>query len=161
MKPSLRLLAFSALLPSLHSKSTPSDVPKALSPHLKRASVESNVQPAVYPFTDFVPFKNINIASGTNLAFYDTTLGCNTHCMQTASCVAYVYYAGNCYLKSTDSNIITSTDTISYFKVRPQRVYSVFNGINFDMPSIAFYNGNHNECRQACDALTGCVGYVI
>lgn len=118
-------------------------------------------KPAIVTYVDYVPFLYVNVASGDNLVTFDTTFGCNYQCNQNEDCVAFVYFLEKCYLKSINSIIVKSIDTISFLKVQPKRLYTPQIGLEYIGNDILYYFGTFHSCQQACDSLTGCVGYVI
>lgn len=121
-----------------------------------------NVQPASYPFTDYVPFPNTDMSAGLFLGATHQDPGCNSVCNITPSCVGFVTTStGICYLKSANSNPVENSDMTAYYQVKPVRQYFLYNSLDFVQPHIIFFRGDRNQCRQACDALPGCVGYVI
>lgn len=118
-------------------------------------------QLASYPYVDYVPFSGTDFSSGENLGFPLPVLGCNLACQQTFSCIGYVTTIYEfCYLRSINTDPITSIGATSHYQVMPRRQYTIYNSIDYIQAFIIFFNGNCNECRQACDALPGCIGYV-
>lgn len=123
--------------------------------------LSSIVQPASYPFTDYVPFHGTDVSAGHYISPLYPAPGCNNVCSQTKACAAFSTSYGSCYLRSTNTNPTKNDNAISYYPVQPEREYTIYNSIDYIQTNIIFYNGNRNECRQACDALPGCVGYVM
>lgn len=125
-----------------------------------------NVQPAVSIYTDYVPFQNMNIAAGQNLqTFVNDPIGCNTHCSQNPICIGFItiYYGQDfyCWLKSINSNAIPNSGFTASYQVQPKRSYTIANSLEYQGNLLIYYVGPLTSCQQACDALTGCVGYVI
>lgn len=121
-----------------------------------------NVLPAITIYTDYVPFVAMNIASGIDLATYKSFDGCNIHCNQNPNCIGFVIgLEENCWLKSINSNIEINTGVTSFYQVQSKRVYTIMNGMEYQGTLIFYYQGPLASCQQACDALTGCVGYVM
>lgn len=120
------------------------------------------VQPPTYSYTDYVPYAYMNIAAGTDLSYYyNSKNDCNLQCSQTSNCIGFVTDNSNdCWLKPINSNIQNSSWTTSYYRVQPKRSYAISNMVEYQGTVIIYYQGPFITCQQACDALTGCVGYV-
>lgn len=118
------------------------------------------VQPASYTFTDYIPFPGTDVSAGQILGPAYPASGCNNVCSLNAACFAFSTSYGNCFLRSTNLNPTTNNNTVSYYQVKPARLYVIYNSIDYIQPNMIFYNGDLRHCRQACDALPGCVGYV-
>lgn len=119
----------------------------------------SSEQQAVYPFVHFVPFPSTSFVNGQDLTL--SNLKCDNQCKQTVTCLGYSSNQDNCKLQSIDSNLTNIPGMTSYFRVQSKREYLVFSFLDFPKSSaLVFYNGNRNECQQACDSLTGCIGFV-
>lgn len=124
----------------------------------------NQVQPASYPYKDYVPFPSTQYASGNDLLILNTTVGCAARCTSTSGCVGYVSNntTNQCFLKSIAyKQIAANSDCISYYQVKLQRNYTIFNSIFGYSDSITFFNGDRSQCRQACDSVPGCIGYVL
>lgn len=122
--------------------------------------LSSIIQPALYPFLDYVPFYGFDISYGNDIAVNLPILGCDLVCKKTATCIAFVTSHEYCYLKSVFINPYLNSDEITYFQVQPRRDYTVFQLIGVNVDVIISYSGHLTECRQACDSVPTCTGYV-
>lgn len=118
------------------------------------------VQPAAYPFINYVPFFGTDASPGEYIEPILLAGGCDIMCNLNSECIAYTVYYNSCFLKTVNKNPIVNPDSTVYYAVKPRRQYTIYNFIDFVQPHIIFYNGDFLECRQACDALPDCVGYV-
>lgn len=120
------------------------------------------VQEATYPFIEYVPYVWSVFGTGNDLKTFNTTVGCETHCNQTKTCVGYTIgmVINECSLKSTVSTFHSNPYFISYLKTQTRRNYSFQNGVEYQGENIAYFYGAFTFCSQACDALPGCIGYV-
>lgn len=118
------------------------------------------VQPASYPYIDYVPIYGFDFFAGQNLGIPYSDAGCNSVCSQLTSCLAFTTQNGVCKLKSVISDVIVSSNMTVYFPVKQKRQYGVYNSLEFIQPNLLYFDGKKGECRQVCDALPKCVGYV-
>lgn len=120
------------------------------------------VQPASYPYFDYIPFKYTDVSVLQDLVPNTSVSLCSNVCSHSATCVGFVISEiDSCKLKSITKNPVIKLNSTVYYQVMPKRQYTSYNFLDFDAKDIVPYNGNRRECRQACDALPGCVGYVI
>lgn len=122
--------------------------------------LSSVVQPPSYPYINYIPFIGTDMSAGINLG-YSSSSGCDAVCLNTVGCIGYVTSWNDCYLRAVTTHPNTNNNATSFYQIKPVRKYTVYNYIDYVIPHMITYNGDRRECRQACDALPGCVGYVI
>lgn len=127
--------------------------------------ITNDTSTAVYPFKDYVPFPNsIYVSSRNSQNTFNVFIGCDVQCNQAASCIGYLTnsYYNNCNLRSTFFSPVRGiTNYTSYYRVQPRREYTVYSSLATTNNTLTFFTGDRNQCRQACDAIPQCVGYVL
>lgn len=94
--------------------------------HARQTTNANWVQPASYPYTDYVPFAGVDLYGVNDISSFNTPVGCNTRCNQTATCVAFVSNAVNCWLKYSPANpYATSMDKSTFFSAQPKTVHGL------------------------------------
>lgn len=115
----------------------------------------------VYIYNDYVTFQRFDVAPGQNFGPNTSNNGCNIECNQRVSCIAYVSSYGACYYRSNTQNPVPNNDATAFYRTQPRRTYTVYNNLDFYVQNFITYYGDRSSCRQACDSLPNCNGYVI
>lgn len=109
----------------------------------------------------YVKFKNLDYSKGVDISSSLNITYCDSICSQMPTCNGYVINSGRCYFKANFIYPLFGVMGITSLRSQASRQYSIQNGVLYSGTDMLYYYGSLNSCQQACDALLGCVGYVI